>query len=225
MTRSGVNGIIRESKAFLRKCNFHLPPFAHWTPRQWQDKGHECDEIRANMLGWDITDFGLGDFDRWGLLLFTLRNGNCDRPEDPKSYCEKIFVARPGQRCPMHFHWNKVEDIINRAGGELVIKLFNSGPEEQPDESSPVSVGLDGVLTETPAGARLRLRPGESICLTTGLYHEFWAENGTVLCGEVSAVNDDTRDNRFAQPVGRFPDIEEDEPPLHYLCNEYPPAG
>ena len=26
------------------------------------DKGKEYDEIRDNMLGWDITDFGSGDF-------------------------------------------------------------------------------------------------------------------------------------------------------------------
>lgn len=57
-----------------------------------------------------------------------------------------------------------------------------------------------------------------------GLYHEFCAEGGTVLIGEVSAVNDDTTDNRFTEEVGRFPEIEGDQPPLYYLCNEYPPA-
>lgn len=71
---------------------------------------------------------------------------------------------------------------------------------------------------------RFALPPGQSICLVPGLYHEFWPEGGTVLIGEVSAVNDDTTDNRFTEEVGRFPEIEEDEPPLYYLCNEYPPA-
>ena len=33
-------------------------------------------------------------------------------------------------------------------------------------------------------------------------------------------VNDDTKDNRFYKPVGRFPEIEEDEPPIHLLGNE-----
>ena len=31
-------------------------------------------------------------------------------------------------------------------------------------------------------------------------------------------------DNRFLNPLGRFPTIEEDEAPYRLLCNEYPPA-
>ena len=34
----------------------------------------------------------------------------------------------------------------------------------------------------------------------------------------------DNTDNRFNPPVGRFPKIEEDEPPYRLLCNEYPAA-
>ena len=45
-----------------------------------------------------------------------------------------------------------------------------------------------------------------------------------MLIGEVSAVNDDKTDNCFAEKMGRFPKIEEDEPALHLLCNEYPLA-
>ena len=30
--------------------------------------------------------------------------------------------------------------------------------------------------------------------------------------------------NCFYDKVGRFPSIEEDEPPIHLLCNEYPEA-
>lgn len=53
---------------------------------------------------------------------------------------------------------------------------------------------------------------------------EFYGRGGTVLAGEVSRVNDDTNDNRFLEPLPRFPAIEEDEAPLHLLCTEYPPA-
>ena len=85
---------------------------------------------------------------------------------------------------------------------------------------------MDGVRHTVPAGARVTLSPGESITLPQGLYHAFWAESGddAVLAGEVSSVNDDNEDNRFEEKLPRFPEIEEDEPPLHYLCNEYPPA-
>ena len=67
------------------------------------------------------------------------------------------------------------------------------------------------------------LTPGESITLYQGLYHKFYGESGkgTVLVGEVSAVNDDRTDNRFHDDVGRFPDIEEDERPEHLLTMDY----
>ena len=42
-----------------------------------------------------------------------------------------------------------------------------------------------------------------------------------MLVGEVSLVNDDDTDNRFLEPVGRFPAIEEDEPPLYLLTQDY----
>ena len=45
-----------------------------------------------------------------------------------------------------------------------------------------------------------------------------------MLLGEVSQCNDDNTDNRFYEQLGRFPAIEEDEPPYRLLCNEYPPA-
>lgn len=70
------------------------------------------------------------------------------------------------------------------------------------------------------------MKPGESIFVYQGLYHDFSVEPGTgpVLLGEVSQCNDDNTDNRFNPPVGRFPKIEEDEPPYRLLCNEYPAA-
>ena len=47
---------------------------------------------------------------------------------------------------------------------------------------------------------------------------------GAVLLGEVSQCNDDECDNRMLPPVGRFPAVEEDEPPYRLLCFEYPQA-
>ena len=82
----------------------------------------------------------------------------------------------------------------------------------------------DGRSFTVDAGTVLGLDPGESISLPSYMYHQFWAEGETVLCGEVSSVNDDTVDNHFLDEVGRFPEIEEDEPAIHLLCNEYPPA-
>lgn len=89
-----------------------------------------------------------------------------------------------------------------------------------------VTVVTDGVKRTVPAGTKIKLSPGESITITQYLYHDFQVpkEGGSVLLGEVSMCNDDENDNRFYEPIGRFPKIEEDEKPYRYLCTEYPKA-
>jgi D-lyxose ketol-isomerase len=221
LKRSEINVIMRQADAFIREMGFYLPPFAHWTPKDWATKGEEVREIVDNQLGWDITDFGRGDYEKCGLLLFTLRNGN---PKNwgtmGKLYAEKIMVVGVDQVTPTHFHWNKSEDIINRGGGKLVIQLYN--PTEDEDlADTDVTVSTDGVKRVVKAGGIVALSPGESITLPTRLYHKFWGAESRVMVGEVSMVNDDTTDNRFYEPTGRFPKIEEDEPPLFLLCNDY----
>lgn len=223
MKRSEINAAMRGALKLFEDYRIALPPFTLWTPDEWKTKGAETTEIKENMLGWDITDFGQGDFSKTGLLLITLRNGNQKAPDRyPKPYAEKLMVVQENQVTPMHFHWSKMEDIINRGGGNLMIKLYNSTENEELADTDVV-VTMDGVQHTFPAGHVVCLHPGESITLTRGLYHRFWGEEGkgTVLVAEVSMCNDDTADNRFHDPVGRFPEIEEDEAPLYLLCNEY----
>ena len=224
MKRSEINQKIRETEAFIKEHGFHLPPFCNWTPDDWKEKGEECREIVDNMLGWDITDYGLGDFDHIGLTLVTIRNGNQNNPKYTKPYAEKLLISEEDQICPMHFHWSKMEDIINRGGGILMMELYNSTENEELDTVNDVIVVSDGVKLKIPAGTVLEMMPGQSVTLTPGLYHRFWAKKGCgkVLIGEVSKCNDDNNDNRFLEPIGRFPTIEEDEPAYRLLCNEYP---
>jgi D-lyxose ketol-isomerase len=222
MKRSEINQIMRSAADFINAQGFVLPPFAHWTALDWANKGPEVSEIVETHLGWDITDFGKGNFKSTGLFLFTLRNG---LPENlpgnhSKTYAEKIMVVEDQQVTPLHFHWNKMEDIINRGGGRLKIKLFNADADEELDQVQPVQVTLDGVRYIFKPGEVLTLEPGESITLPPRLYHTFWGE-GRVLVGEVSQVNDDHSDNRFYESAGRFPNIEEDEPLLHLLVGDY----
>lgn len=225
MKRSEINAIIRDAEKFLAGRMFQLPPFASWTPEKWAEAGPEADEIRNNQLGWDVTDFGGGDFRRFGLAIFTLRNGNRNNPDDRKPYAEKILIVEEEQLTPMHFHRMKMEDIINRGGGNLMMQVYNSASDTKLSDSD-VTASLDGVKRTVPAGAVLRFAPGESISIPPLLYHKFWAEKGAgkVLIGEVSSVNDDYTDNVFLDPIGRFPEIEEDEPPLRLLMTEYPKA-
>ena len=225
MKRSDINKALKALEAACEKYCCYLPPFCHFTPEEWKTKGEEYDEVRKCMLGWDITDFGLGDFDKYGFSLITIRNGSRKYSEEyPKVYAEKLLFLREGQYALNHFHWYKTEDIINRGGGNVLIRVYNSLKNGEVDRESDVTVNMDGRRFTVPAGTQVRLTPGESIFITQGLYHDFEVEAGTgdVLLGEVSQTNDDECDNRFEWQAGRFPKIEEDEPPYRLLCNEYP---
>jgi D-lyxose ketol-isomerase len=222
MNRSEINAIMRDADDFIRGCGLRLPPFAYWTPEDWKTKGHEVSEIVEHKLGWDITDFGQGDFKNAGLFLFTVRNGRPDNLQTGKGklYAEKLMIVDPGQVTPLHYHWHKVEDIINRGGGKLILELYNSTADGGLDDTN-ITVSMDGVERTVKPGDYIELSPGESITLPVEVYHKFWGAEKRVLIGEVSNVNDDQHDNRFYEPIGRFPTIEEDEPPLYLLVNDY----
>lgn len=224
MKRSEINRIMLSANEFIRSRGFYLPPFAYWSPQDWREKGEEAREIVACRLGWDITDFGLGEFYQHGLFLFTIRNG---LPENwtyrlGKLYAEKVMIVEKGQETPLHFHWKKMEDIINRGGGRLAVRLYKTTHDEDLDQSGPVTVMVDSVRRTLSAGGVVELKPGESITLPQLCYHAFWAEGERTLVGEVSMVNDDSQDNRFLGGTGRFPSIEEDEELLYLLCTDYP---
>jgi len=221
MKRSEINKYIDQAIEIFSKSNYFLPTWATDSPEVWAARGRAYSEIAACGLGWDITDFGKGRFEKEGLTLFTLRNGNpASGEKGGKTYCEKLMLAYPNQVTPTHFHWNKMEDIINRSGGALAIQLWMADSSEGLS-NSPLTVSIDGVERKVEGGGIVRLLPGESICLTPYLYHKFWAEGAPCVIGEVSKVNDDANDNRFYESLGRFPKIEEDVPAKYLLCNEY----
>lgn len=225
MKRSKINKVVQQFEALMKEHRFELPPFLGFTPEEWKMKGHEYDEIRHNMLGWDVTDYGEGNFHKLGLALITIRNGNVHNQAYEKPYAEKIIMCDSGQVSPMHFHWGKMEDIINRGGNDIEFTLYNADRETEELADTDVYICQDGRRYTMPAGTKVVLHPGESLTLYPYLYHEFIIpEGGPVLIGEVSMCNDDNTDNRFLKPLGRFPTIEEDEVPYRLLCNEYPPA-
>jgi D-lyxose ketol-isomerase len=218
MKRSEINRSIAEATAFFQENHFHLPPYADWTPEEWAHHGSEAEELRAQRLGWDVTDFNSGRFGEVGLTLFTLRNGT----EGGKIYAEKIMYVRKNQVTPFHYHARKTEDIINRGDkGRLVVQLYNR-TEDDKLAQTPVSVSCDGIRRQLAAGDTVTLGPGESVTLTPFLYHQFYAVEADAMIGEVSSLNDDERDNFFLEPSPRFPQIVADEPHLRLLCTEYP---
>lgn len=220
MRRREINNLIKDAEQFFEKMNFKLPPWAYWKLSDWKNINLDNTEIVSNGLGWDITDFGTNDFKKCGLLLFTIRNGNFTADEKP--YAEKIMICEEGQVTPCHFHWQKIEDIINRGGGNLIIKLNNSTSDEGLSNDD-VSIMVDGIRKTVKAGDTITLTPGESICLERNVYHSFWGEpgKGKVMVGEVSMVNDDNSDNRFYETMPRFPELVEDEEPYRLLVSDY----
>lgn len=222
MKRSQINAILARSDAFIRSFGALLPPFADWPPARL--RGPDGELIRARHLGWDITDYGQGRFDAVGLVLFTLRNGRLADLQAGRGmlYAEKVMISRAGQLSPMHRHRLKTEDIINRGGADLVLQLYTATPEGAMDPTAPVEVVSDGCPVRLQAGGHLRLPPGSSVTLPPTVWHAFWAEGGDCLIAEVSTVNDDLTDNIFAEPLGRFPKIEEDAAPNRLLVADYP---
>lgn len=189
MRRSEINRAIREAMACFARSGWVLPPNA----------------------AWDVTDFGLGDFGRHGLVLVNL----AAEPE----YCEKLMYARPRQTTPCHAHARKKEDIICRAG-ELVVRLWAENPARTLAERGG-EVRVNGERRTFAGGERLTLPAGWRVTLPPGVWHEFYPPAGECVIGEVSTANDDRDDNLFADAnVGRFPPITEDEAPVARLCWE-----
>lgn len=223
MKRSEINKIMRDAVQFFKEQNFFMPKFAYWTAEEWKTKGEEVREIIDNHLGWDITDYGSKNFSKIGLLHFTIRNGNIkDVSKGGKPYCEKIMILDDGQALPMHYHYSKIEDIINRGGGILMIQIYHSTIDDKLAKKT-VNVSIDGTKKTLNAGSIIELSPGESITLQNKIYHNFKAKegHGKVLIGEVSSVNDDYVDNKFLEEVKRFVEIDEDEGPLYLLYDDY----
>lgn len=220
MKRSEINAAIRRAIELLEANRWSLPPFAHWTAEDYAKAGATARFLRQHQMGWDVTDFGGGDFAKRGLTLFCVRNGVQGDPND-KPYAEKLLFVGDRQETPTHRHRVKMEDIINRAGGVLAIEFAHADEDGKPTDA-PVTVRVDGVERTFEPWEKLRLTPGESVTVDRGVYHRFYGEagKGVVLVGEVSQVNDDHTDNYFLEPVGRFAKIDEDEPPLRRLWNE-----
>ncbi len=190
MKRSEINAAFRDASACFARHHWSLPP----DPR------------------WDITDFGLADFDRHGLTLINLA-------EEPE-YCEKLMYARRGQTTPCHTHAQKKEDIICRSG-ELTLELWPAKPASPSVPPGGLTVPVNGRPHMLAAGEKLILPAGSRVTLVPGVWHAFYPTSDECIIGEVSTANDDLHDNFFINPdIGRFPGIEEDEPAALRLISE-----
>lgn len=190
MKRSEINQAIKNSTSFFTENSWVLPP----NPK------------------WDVTDFGLGDFRKTGLVLVNLA-------EEPE-YCEKLMYAVKGQSTPAHCHKKKKEDIICR-NGTLSIQLWASIPNEDLEENKAVKIKWNGKEQSLKSNSNVVLHSGERLTIFPGVWHEFHPLSEECIIGEVSTANDDVNDNFFAnENIGRFSEIEEDEEAVVKLLSD-----
>ena len=103
MKRSEINAALRWAENLLNESCIRLPRFAYWDMETWKANKDNIDTLRTVMQGWDITDFGSGDFEKIGAVLFTVRNGSLTAPGVGAPYAEKYMLILDGQRLPVHY--------------------------------------------------------------------------------------------------------------------------
>jgi D-lyxose ketol-isomerase len=188
MKRSEINSLVESAARCYAVHDWALPPNARW----------------------DVTDFGLGDWRRFGLVLVNLA-------EEPE-YCEKLMYAQKSMTTPAHAHKKKKEDIICR-WGKLAVKVWAGEPARSANQSFRLPVNHED--QEVSSGSVVQLEAGSRVTLIPGVYHEFYPVSEECIISEVSTANDDLHDNFFVNPnVGRYPDIEEDEAATMRLISE-----
>ena len=116
--------------------------------------------LRDHQMGWDVTDFGSGEFAGRGLTLFCVRNGRQDETNG-KPYAEKLLIVGEDQETPVHRHRVKMEDIINRAGGVLTLEFAHCDRDGKPTDA-PVTVSVDGVRARCARGRSCASDPAKA---------------------------------------------------------------
>ena len=227
MKRSEINAAIDYAVAFFRRRRFPLPRFAYWTPEEWRTRGPEYQEVRDTRIGWDVTDFGSGDFAHTGRTIFVLRNGSVAMPlQYPKPYVHKAMCLPESQKSPIHYHRSTMEDVFNQGGGIICIALWKASLDDSLSKEA-LEISVDGCRHRVSGGTTVLLEPGHSVCIVPRTYHQVWAKErrGTALSIGVSSVCDERKDIAWLQEPERLPQIDEDEPARYVLCGEYPPPS
>lgn len=222
MKRTEINENLLLALDFFQAYRFLLPKWAVWRKANWEHCGPEADEIRQCRLGWEISDFGRGQFSQLGALRFVLRRGAPAVRRRDKPYEESIGLCQVEQVMPMHYHPERMVDLTNRGGGELVVQVQAANERGRPDNQSRVGVSVNGISYNLKPGGMVRLTGGDWISLRPGTYCKFWAEKAGCLVGELGSMATSAPATRYLDDIAWETEIEEDEPALYLLSHEYP---
>jgi D-lyxose ketol-isomerase len=148
----------------------------------------------------EISDFGLGDVERLGLLVVIYENN--DR------YCAKEIVLLPRQMCPEHRHPlisegnpGKRETFRCRWGTAY---LYVAG-EPTPKPKAKVPAAYRPHLT---VWHEIVLRPGDQYTLAPDSLHWFQAGDRGAILSEFSSTSVDELDIWTDPRLRRLPEVE-----------------
>ena len=131
MQRSEVNCLQREALRAFAEHRFALPPFATWNEAEWRNNPEAACYCHAHQMGWDITDFGSGDF--------APRARDLPRPERRQGFSTEKPYAKP--------------PVVPRSTRRRIISTASrwrtsSAAAAQPDPE--LAKYVDGALAEQP---------------------------------------------------------------------------
>lgn len=133
----------------------------------------------------EITDLGLNDFERTGIVLVVYVNNS--------RYCAKEMVLFPGQTCPEHRHSDhngqegKMETFRCRYGK---IYLYIPGEKTENPQAHPPA----GEEKYYSAYHEIVLLPGDQYTIDKNTLHWFQAGKEGAVISEFSSTSDDISD-------------------------------
>ena len=161
MKRSEINNAIETAKKMMDTYNWTLPKWGYWSKEDYNNNPEMTKYLKDHQMGWDVTDFGKDNFNSQGITLFCIRNGIQSNFDD-KPYAEKLLFMQEGQEIPFHSHKIKLEDIINRGGGDLAIEFLEIDNNNK-QLSKKITVLVDGEKIELDPHEPLILKKGQSV--------------------------------------------------------------
>lgn len=146
----------------------------------------------------EIADFGLSDFERFGLAVYVYVN--TDR------CCAKELAMWPRQSCPEHRHPN----VQDQPGKEETFRvrwgkmwLYVPGPKT-PSPSAAPPAAHEHTYT---VGHEIELNPGDQYTLTPDTPHWFQAGPDGCVVSEFSTRSTDEADVFTDQQINRFTQV------------------